>query len=58
MEPAKSFASYGLDSLAAVEMRNWLRMELDAELTTLEIVNATSLSSLCENVGKTVRSAS
>lgn len=45
--------------IAAVEWRNWLRTELNAELTTLEIVNATSRSSLCENVvGNIARFAS
>lgn len=50
MEPAKSLASYGLDSLAAVEFRNWARLELGAELTTLDITSATSLFSLCEKI--------
>jgi hypothetical protein len=50
MEPAKPLASYGLDSLAAVEFRNWARMELGAELTTLEIMGATSLFALGERV--------
>jgi acyl carrier protein len=50
MEPAKPLSSYGLDSLAAVEFRNWVRMELGAELSTLEITNATSLVSLCEKI--------
>ena len=50
MEPAKALASYGLDSLAAVEMRNWVRMELGAELSTLEITYAASLSALADKV--------
>ena len=50
MEPAKSLSVYGLDSLAAVEFRKWVGMELNAELTTLEIVNATSLIALCEKI--------
>ena len=50
MEPAKPLTSYGMDSLAAVEFRNWVRMELGAELTTLEITNATSLFALCEKI--------
>ena len=50
MEPAKPLSSYGLDSLAAVEFRNWARMELNAEFTTLEITNAVSLISLCEKI--------
>jgi len=50
MEPGKSLASYGLDSLAGVEFRNWARLELGAELTTLEITNAISLFALCEKI--------
>ncbi|KAF4628883.1 hypothetical protein G7Y89_g9267 [Cudoniella acicularis] len=50
MEAAKPLAVYGLDSLAAVEFRNWVRMELGAELTTLDITNASSLTSLCEKI--------
>lgn len=55
IEEGKPLASYGLDSLAAVEIRNWVRMTLGAELTTLEIVNAASLVALAEKiVGKLV----
>lgn len=50
MEPSKPLASYGMDSLAAVEFRNWARLDLKAELTTLEIANATSLHALCEKI--------
>lgn len=50
MEPAKSLASYGLDSLAAVEFRNWARLELGAELTTLDVTSATSLILLCAKI--------
>ncbi|EKG16355.1 Beta-ketoacyl synthase [Macrophomina phaseolina MS6] len=50
MEPAKPLSSYGLDSLAAVELRNWVRKELAADLTTLDITNATSLVALCEKI--------
>ncbi|RDL42230.1 Acyl transferase hydrolase [Venustampulla echinocandica] len=50
MEPAKSLATYGLDSLSAVEFRNWVRAELGAELTLLDITNASSLFALCEKI--------
>ncbi len=50
LEPAKSLSAYGLDSLSAVEFRNWARGELGVELTTLDITNATSLFSLCEKI--------
>ena len=57
MEPAKPLSGYGLDSLAAVEFRNWVWMELGTELTTLDITNAKSLLSLCEKiVGKVTES--
>lgn len=50
MESAKPLTVYGLDSLSAVEFRNWLRTELGAELSTLEITSASSLFSLCERI--------
>ena len=50
MEPAKSLSSYGMDSLAAVEFRNWARMDLGADLTTLDVTNAASLIALCEKI--------
>ncbi|KAK5992001.1 Highly reducing polyketide synthase [Cladobotryum mycophilum] len=57
MEPGRPLSTYGLDSLAAVEIRNWVRMTLGAELTTLEIVNASSLLSLCEKIVSKLRPA-
>ena len=50
LEPTKALASYGLDSLGAVEIRNWVRLELGVELTTLEVANAKSVFSLCERI--------
>ena len=57
MEPGKPLSSYGLDSLAAVEFRNWVRMELGAELTTLDITNAASLIALCEKITSRIQPA-
>jgi NADPH:quinone reductase-like Zn-dependent oxidoreductase/NAD(P)-dependent dehydrogenase (short-subunit alcohol dehydrogenase family) len=50
LEPAKPLSAYGLDSLAAVEFRNWARAKLGAELTTLEVTSAPSLLSLAEKI--------
>lgn len=50
MEPARSLSAYGVDSLSAVEVRNWVRVELGVELTTLDITNASSLFGLCERL--------
>jgi hypothetical protein len=55
MEAAKPLSSYGLDSLSAVEFRNWCRMELNAELTTLEIMGASSLFSLAGRILSKIR---
>jgi acyl carrier protein len=50
MEPAKPFSRYGLDSLSALEFRNWVRLELKVELTTLEIVGAASVMTIGEKI--------
>ena len=50
MEPAKPLSVYGLDSLSAVELRNWVRLNLGSEISTLDILNATSLLALCEKI--------
>lgn len=50
LDATRPLATYGIDSLAAVEFRNWLRMEFSVELSTLEIVNAPSLTSICGKV--------
>ena len=50
MESAQPLSVYGLESLSAVELRNWIRIQLGSEITTLEILSATSLVTLCEKV--------
>ena len=49
-EAGRPLMAYGLDSLSAVELRNWIRIKLGAELTTLDITNAASLIALGEKV--------
>jgi hypothetical protein len=48
LEATRPLASYGIDSLVAVELRNWARSELSIEVTGLEVVGAKTLTSLCE----------
>jgi hypothetical protein len=55
VEPGKPLTSYGLDSLAAVEFRNWLRMEMGVVFTILEVMGATSLFALCEKLIEKVK---
>lgn len=50
VEPGKSLMAYGLDSLSAIELRNWTRQKMGVELTTLDIINASSLIALSEKV--------
>ncbi|TGO19734.1 hypothetical protein BPAE_0334g00010 [Botrytis paeoniae] len=50
MEPGKPLMAYGLDSLSAVELRGWVRQKLGAELSTLDITNASSLIALCDKL--------
>ena len=49
-EPGRPLTAYGLDSLSAVELRNWIRAKLEVELTTLDITTAGSLITLGEKV--------
>ncbi|KAK7972314.1 Fumagillin dodecapentaenoate synthase [Apiospora saccharicola] len=49
-EVGRPLVAYGLDSLSAVELRNWIRVKLGVELTTLDITNTPSLVALCEKV--------
>ncbi|RAL04559.1 polyketide synthase fmaB [Aspergillus ibericus CBS 121593] len=50
MEPGKPLMAYGLDSLSAVELRGWVRQKTGAELSTLDITNASSLVALGEKL--------
>lgn len=50
VEAGKPLVAYGLDSLSAVEIRGWSRTKLGAELSTLDITNASSIFALCEKV--------
>jgi aryl carrier-like protein len=50
VEPSRPLMTYGLDSLSAVELRGWVRQQLGAELSTLDITNASSLTALSEKL--------
>ena len=50
--PLKSMSECGMDSLVAVEMRNWLLRELDAALPVLELMANTSLQELSMKIAR------
>ena len=46
IDPGKPMHVYGVDSLVAVEMRNWLAKELRADVAVFELMGNTSIASL------------
>ncbi|TAQ85426.1 hypothetical protein B7494_g6244 [Chlorociboria aeruginascens] len=46
MDASRAIVVYGLDSLVAIEIRNWITRELEASLQVLELLTSSSISSL------------
>ena len=46
----KTVVSLGLDSLVAVEVRSWIKREMDAAMSTMELLNSVSIVALAETV--------
>ena len=49
---AKAMSEYGMDSLVAVEMRNWLFREMDSTVPILELLANNSLLQLSAKIVK------
>ena len=52
MDASKPIVAYGLDSLVAIEIRNWITRELDASLQVLELLTCSSILGLAELILK------
>ncbi|KAF3030660.1 t1pks [Penicillium rubens] len=52
LDPAAPITVYGLDSLVAIEIRNWITRELEANLQILEILTSESVPALAETILK------
>ena len=50
IDPSVSISAYGLDSLVAIEVRNWITRELEASLQILEILTSDSVYSLAQTI--------
>ena len=50
IEASEAITEYGLDSLVAVEIRNWMARDLGATLTLIELLTSPSIELLAENV--------
>ncbi|KAI9721406.1 MAG: Type I Iterative PKS [Chrysothrix sp. TS-e1954] len=48
--PTRPFGQYGLDSLVAVEFRNWINRETDAGISMMELLNMPTLQKLVETL--------
>lgn len=51
----KPVVAYGLDSLAAVELRNWIASGLEATVPLIELVNSPSIEHLAERIANKSR---
>jgi hypothetical protein len=52
IDSEKPIHFYGVDSLVAVEFRNWLRKNLDSDIEVLDIMGDDSINALSEKVAK------
>lgn len=58
MDVSREITAYGLDSLNAIELRNWITKELQANLQVLELLTSGSLTNLSEVVLKKMKNVS
>ncbi|KAI7762934.1 hypothetical protein LZL87_013425 [Fusarium oxysporum] len=50
VEPIKPLSSYGVDSLMAVELRNWVNKEFSSTLAVFDIIGSISIAGVAEVV--------
>lgn len=50
LDPSRPTSTFGIDSLIAVELRNWFQKEMKAEIPVFEILQANSLQTLAYKV--------
>jgi acyl carrier protein len=55
MDQSRPIVVYGLDSLGAIEIRNWITSELEASLQVLELLTSSSITALAEMILKKSR---
>lgn len=50
LDPASPISAFGLDSLVAIEIRNWITREMEANLQILEILTSSSIPALSQMI--------
>jgi len=57
LDAARNITSYGLDSLTAIELRNWIAKELRANLQILELLSSGTVNDLAALIVQKTKSA-
>lgn len=52
VDPGRLVSSYGVDSLMAVELRNWMRKDYDVEIAVFDILGGTTVVGLSQLVAR------
>ncbi|KAL4792644.1 polyketide synthase [Aspergillus venezuelensis] len=52
IDPEQPVSACGVDSLVAVELRNWLLAQTGAEVSVIDVMQSKSLMVLCENIAR------
>ncbi|KAF8439511.1 hypothetical protein BGX38DRAFT_875482 [Terfezia claveryi] len=52
VDPSRTMAAYGVDSLVAIELRNWLLREMKADVPLFEITGYSSVTALSEKIAR------
>ncbi|KAF5654405.1 polyketide synthase [Fusarium sp. NRRL 25303] len=52
VEPSKPLSSYGVDSLMAVELRNWINKEFSSTVAVFDIIGSISIAGVAEVIEK------
>ena len=52
IDPARLLTSYGVDSLVAIEIRNWIHQELHVEVKVFELSGSETILELCQSTGE------
>ena len=50
IDASKPIYTYGVDSLVAVELRNWLALELKSDISILDLTNNTPITEVCKKI--------
>lgn len=49
MDPSKCLSNYGVDSLMAVELRNWMRRDFKASLAVFKVMDGMTIPTVAAN---------